>query len=222
MGYFLAFNLTGSSYLWSPSVSLSNGNYSLELFPSEIDGPYVYSDPMILSGGQTEGYVSSFSNAPSPSTTSAPSTIKSTSSSSPTTPTVTLVTGYAVPTSISNPTPPDIQPDPAPQHTVSHGATGIVIGAVTFLILTSASAILYRRRRRRFSKSAVLELPNNQTDADIKSDPNTTIWVPELDQEGAVYGPHELPGTPTPLEEPLETTEAGPAEGRVVEIGDPE
>ena len=116
-----------------------------------------------------------------------------------------------------------MQPDPAPQHTISHGAiAGIVIGAIVFLILVSASAILYWRRRRRSPQKAVSELPNNQTDAEIKSDANTTIWVPELDQEGAVHGPHELPGTPTPLEEPLEITETNPAERRVVEIGDPE
>ena len=97
------------------------------------------------------------------------------------------------------------------------------MGAVVFIFLALAASVLYRRRRRRRSSQLPIpELPNNQTDAEVKSDPYGTIWVPELDQEGAVYGPHELPGTPTPQGEPLEATGTSSAEGSVVEIGDPE
>lgn len=51
------------------------------------------------------------------------------------------------------------------------------------------------------------------TGANVKSDPSTTIWVPELGQDGAVYGPHELPGFSMPAESGLE-------EGKVVDMGD--
>ena len=64
------------------------------------------------------------------------------------------------------------------------------------------------RRQRRSSQTAVSELPSHQMDADIKSDPSDTIWIPELGQEGAVSGPHELPATSTPLAEPLGWSEA--------------
>ncbi|KAF6237658.1 hypothetical protein HO173_003859 [Letharia columbiana] len=84
-----------------------------------------------------------------------------------------------------------------------------------------ASVMLCLRRRRRFTQRAVSELPSHQTDAETKSDPRATIWIPELGQEGAVSGPHELAGTPTPLE--LHgVTEPYLAEGRLFEIGNPE
>ena len=63
------------------------------------------------------------------------------------------------------------------------------------------------------------ELPAHQTNNDVKSDPTT--WIPELDHEGAVYGPHELPDTPTPMAQSfrsLEASESQPAEGKVAEI----
>ena len=102
---------------------------------------------------------------------------------------------------------------------MSDGAiAGTAVGAVIFILLVLAASDLYwrRRRRRRTPQKAVSELPNSQPDTEIKSDPSNTIWIPELDREGAVDGPHELPGTPTPLEEPLGATE------RVVEIGNSE
>ena len=103
---------------------------------------------------------------------------------------------------------------------ISNGTVvGIVIGVVLFFILTIASATLCWRRRRRSSQPAVSELPAHPTDNDHKSDP--AIWIPELDQEGAVYGPHELADTPTPMAQSLrslEVTESYPAEGRVSEM----
>ena len=53
---------------------------------------------------------------------------------------------------------------------------------------------------------------------------NPAIWIPELDQEGAVYGPHELAGTPTPLAgsvRSFETTESPDAGERELEMENP-
>ena len=208
-------NITIGTYTWTPNTSLSDGGYYLELWVS--GRAHVYSEEVTL-----DHKISTTSKASTSSTTFLSSTTGPSSLLSPFTVTPTLSSNpSALASSISQPL--DAQQDPVSNHAISHGAiAGIVIGVVAFLILISASAIVYWRRRRRSSQSAIPELPNNQTDADIKSDPSATIWVPELDQDGAVYGPHELPGTPTPLEEPLEATKTSPAEGRVVEIGDPE
>ena len=213
-------NLTSDSYTWTPNTSLPDGGYFIELWIS--GGANVYSEEVTLDHNKLDDSISTTSTTSTPSTASLSSTIGPTSSVGlfPVTPTLSS-SPSALASDISQPL--DAQQNPIFKHTISHSAiAGIAIGAIAFLILISASAIQYWRRRRRSSQSAIPELPNNQTDAEFKSDPNTTIWVPELDQDGAVYGPHELPGTPTALEEPLETTETSTAKGRVVEIGDPE
>ncbi|KAF6221560.1 hypothetical protein HO133_002416 [Letharia lupina] len=111
-------------------------------------------------------------------------------------------------------------------HDIGDGAiAGIVVGIVIFVLLTTASVMLCWRRRRRFTQRAVSELPSHQTDAETKSDPSATIWIPELGQEAAVCGPRELAGTPKPLAAPLEShgvTEPYIAEGRLFKIGNPE
>ena len=187
-----------------------------------MDNTLVYDEAYTtLDHNKTDAIVSTSSQISRSRTATNSSTSELQSSLDPVT---TKGTGWGNSVSASS-APVDTQPDlyPATQHTIGHGAiAGIAVGAVTLLILILASAILCWRRRRQSSQSAIPELPNNQTDADIKTDPSATIWVPELDQDGAVYGPHELPGTPPPLEEPLEATETSPAKGRVVEIGDPE
>ena len=181
----------------------------------------MYSEELTLDHNKPDDNISTTSKTSTSSTTSLSSTTGPSSSLGPFTVTPTLSSNpSALASDISEPL--DAQQDSVSKHTISHGAiAGTVIGAVAFIILTLAAAILYWRRRRS-SQPVVPELPNNQTDAEIKSDPSATIWVPELDQEGAVYGPHELPGTPTPLEEPLEATETSTVEESVVEIGDPE
>ena len=213
--------LTGSSFTWTPSTSLSDGKYLLQL--SAADGSSFYDRAYTaLDHNSTDAIVSNSSQVSS----SYSAAISSTSElKSPLAPVTATGTSWRNPVSASGtPEPLDMQQNRSPQHPISHGAiAGIVIGAITIIILISASAILYwRRRRRRSSQQPIPELPNNQTDTEIKTDPYATIWVPELDQEGAVYGPHELPDTPTPQEEPLEATRTSSAEGSVVEIGDPE
>ena len=157
------------------------------------------------------------------STSAASSTIGPSSSSGSITATPTLTSSPASASNMSEPA--NIQQISIQHHTISNGGiAGIAVGAVLFILLTLASAIICccRRRRRRASRNTLPELPSHHTDADIKSDPSATIWVPELGQEGAVYGPHELPGTPPPLDDALlleETTGSKPGGERVVEIG---
>ena len=80
---------------------------------------------------------------------------------------------------------------------------GPVVGVVVFVLLAMASATLCWRHRRRTSQITASKLPSDQTDAEVKVYPSATIWIPELGQDGAVSGPHELAVTPTPLAEPL-------------------
>ena len=212
-------NLTSDSYTWTPNTSLPDGGYFIELWIS--GGANVYSEEVTLDHNKLDNSISTTSNISTSSSASLSSTIGPTSSLGPV-PVIPTLSSSPSALASDIPQPLDAQQNPVSKHTISHGAiAGIAISAIAFLILISVSAVICRRRRRS-SQSAIPELPNNQTDADIKSDPNTTIWVPELDQDGAVYGPHELPGTPTALEEPLETTGTSPTEGRAVEIGDPE
>ena len=213
----LGTNIIGNDYTFTPNGSLANGNNTIHIDQHGQMG--VFSGIMELSGGQTDKDPSGCSKASISGTPLVTTTSRQTSSIVLIIATPTLPSNPASASSISQPL--DAQQDSVSKHTISHGAiAGIVIGAVAFLVLISASVLCWRRRRS--SRPAVPELPNNSTDAEIKSDSNTTIWVPELNQEGAVYGPHELPGTPKTLEEPLEATETTPTEGRVVEIGDPE
>lgn len=135
------------------------------------------------------------------------------------------VTGTVIPatTAANSSQSPDVQIVSVLHHPISSGTiAGIVVGTIVFLILTTASATLCWRRRQRSSQIVIPELPDHQTHNDVKSNP--AIWMPELDQEGAVYGPHELPGTPTPTAQSLrslEATESQPAEERVSEMADP-
>ena len=213
-------NITTDTYTWTPNTSLSDGGYYLELWIS--GGAHLYSEEVTLDQNKPDDNISSTSKLSTSSTTSLSSTTGPISSLGPFTVTPTFSSNpSALASSISQPL--DAQQDPVFKHAISHRAiAGIAIGAVAFLILISASAIPHWRRHRQSSQSAIPELPKNQTDADIKSDPSAIIWVPELDQDGAMYVPHELPDTPPPLEEPLEATETNLAERRVVEIGDPE
>lgn len=139
--------------------------------------------------------------------------------------TVTLL-GATATTPPRSPQSPDVQHISALQHTISNGAiAGIVVGVIVFILLATASVLLCWRRRRRTSQTAVSELPDHRTNADIKSDPSATIWIPELDREGAVYGPHELADTATPLQEPrksLGATEPCFVEGRAFEMANPD
>ena len=215
-------NLTSDSYTWTPNTSLPDGGYFIELWIS--GGANVYSEEVTLDHNKLDDSISTTSNISTSSTASLSSTIGPTSSLGPV-PVIPTLSSSPSALASDIPQPLDTQQNPVSKHTISHGAiAGIAISAIAFLILISVSAVICRRRRRRrSSQPAIPELPNNQTDADFKSDPNTMIWVPELDQDGAVYGPHELPGTPTPLEEePLETTDTSTAKAKVVEIGDPE
>ena len=204
------------SYTLTPDESLIDGDYVLALTQPDIDS--ILSNPFKFDHNSTNDNISR-STQTSTSTTAlfTPSAIHN-SSLAPATATVTLVAAG----SSSIPKRPDLQNSSASRHVINKGTiAGIVVGAVIFIILTTASAVLYRRRRRRFLQTAVSELPSNQTDADSK-DPSATIWVPELGQEGAVYGPHELPVILNPLEGPLGATESCLAGGRVYEMAEPE
>lgn len=101
-----------------------------------------------------------------------------------------------------------------------------VFGVLASILLAAAAATLcQRRRRRRASRTAASELPDHQTTADIKLDPGAAVWIPELDREGAVDGPHELAGTEAPLEESrasLGVTEPCVVEEGVFEVGSPD
>ena len=111
-------------------------------------------------------------------------------------------TTTTTPTSVSQS--PDEQNVATLQHPISSGAmAGLVVGVVVFILLAMASATLCWRHRRRTTQITASELPSHQTDAEIKAYPSATIWIPELGQDGAMSGPHELAVTPTPLAEPL-------------------
>ena len=124
-------------------------------------------------------------------------------------------------------------PSTARQQTLSQGTiAGVAVGAAVFILCILASAILCWQRQRRSLRKAAIGLPGHRTDAEIKPDPYSTIWVPELGQEGgvpelgqeggipelgqegAVHRPHELPGTPTPVNETARVDESGPAGGK--------
>ena len=223
-------NLVGSNYTWTPSGSLTNGNYSFEI--SKVDEIAAYSDDVIISGGEpndtssdtfqvstlgTAFFTPTYSTGTASSTrVSATDSFNSISSaatghSSSLAYVTAKVTPAAAPAGSSQST--SVQNVSVIQNPISNRTiAGIVVGAVLFLLLTTASATLYWRRRRRSSQTAVSELPAHQTDNEVKSDP--AIWIPELDQEGAVYGPHELADTPTPMAQSLrslEATESQPA-----------
>ncbi len=215
----LGHELVGGSYTWTPDESLIDGDYLV--FVTQPDTNSSYSHLFKLDHNKTNDDVSSSAKISTSSTARITSTNVHSTSMAPVTATVTLP-GTTAPANTSTPESPQLQIVPAIHQTISNGAiAGIVVGAVIFIILTTASAVLYRRRRRRSSQTAVSELPSNQTDADTK-DPSATIWVPELGQEGAVYGPHELPVTPNPLDEPLGATEVCLAGGRVYGMAEPE
>lgn len=232
-------NVPGQSYTWTPTGSIPDGSYALGLM--DQSGGIVFSHDIVLEGGQASNAAStsskaSVSGAASVSFTgssAADSTLSSSTptsvpsnSSAPVTATATLPDTIAPVITTQS---PEVQNVLASQRTISHGTVaGIIVGVVVFVLLTTASAILWWRRGRRSSQTAASELPGCQTDAEFKSDAKDTIWIPELGQEGAVHGPHELPGTPNPLEDgtpnPLEETaganESCLAQGRVFEIAE--
>lgn len=232
----IASALPNNAYTWTPSDSLLSGNYSLEL--SQETGEQTWSGDFTIYRGETEldsSRISSSGTAFASSTrsTATASSIQSSgilasgqgSSLAPLTAKATLL-GTTTTTPPRSPQSPDVQHLPALQHPISNGAiAGIVVGVVVFILLVTASVLLCWRRRRRTSQTAVSELPDHRRNADIKSDPSATIWIPELDQEGAVYGPHELADTATPLQEPrksLGATEPCFVEGRAFEMANPD
>lgn len=180
-------NVTGDSYVWTPSDSLVLGGfYKIRL--SEQGGPTVYSDDYLIC----------------------------TEISKTVTVIIDCCPGWppASPSSASQL--PNLHNSQARQHTPSQGTiAGVAVGVAVFILLILTSTILCRRRRRRRRSlhRAAIELPGHQTDAEVKPDPHTTIWVPELGQEGAVHGPHELPGTPTPMDGSARADEPNAAEG---------
>ena len=212
-------DLIGGSYTWTPDESLIDGDYLLALTQPDIDS--IFSHHIKLDHNKTDNEVSSSAKISTSDTTRITSTNVHSTSIIPVTATVTLP-GTTAPANTGTPESPQLRIVPAIHHTISNGAiAGIVVGAVIFIILTTGSAVLYLRRRRRSLQTAISELPSNQTDTETK-DPSATIWVPELGQEGAVLGPHELPVTLNPLDEPLGVTESCLAGGRVYEMAQPE
>ena len=204
----------GGSYVWTPSTSPDDGEYMILVSPA-YNGSFTGNATTTLDHNKTDDSISTSSLLSMSSITSASSLMGLNSSLGPTTATVT---------SGGNPASASSAPEPfvnVIKQSISDGAiAGIVVGNVVFILLISSSVWLCWRRRHRSPQNPVLELPNNHTDLDTKTDPGATVWDPELDQDGAVYGPHELPGTPPPLDEPLEAIGENLAEGRVVEIGD--
>ena len=204
-------DISGDSYTWTPSGRLPYGGYALQLDDSDDT---VFSHDIIISGGQTtsqasgpsktskSGTVTSPSTQPSATGSNSSSRILATGHSSPlaSVPASATDPGTTAPIPANYPQSPDVQNIPALRPVISNGAiAGIVVGVVLFLLLTTTtSATLCWRHRRRSSQTAIAELPSHQAE---KSDPSATIWIPELDREGAVCGPHELAGTPTALVE---------------------
>lgn len=192
-------NFTSDSYTWTPEASLTYGGfYQIEL--SEKGKKTAYSDDLLgVESSPPITVVISGQDRPPPASQSAASHSSASQSST------------SQSTNLSNP--------PARQHTPSQGTiAGTAVGAAVFICSILLSAILFWRRRRRSSQKAAIELPSHQTVAEIKSDPYTTIWVPELSQEGAVHGPHELPGTPPLMNETARAGGPSLTEGRSFEM----
>ena len=197
-------NVTGDSYTWTPGSSLVVGGFYL-IGLSEQGEQLAHSHDLVCTEDSTPVTVTIYGTLPPPSQSSASQSSASQSSASQS----------------SASLPPNLQQSPVRQHTLGQGTiAGVAVGAAVFILFILTSDILCWRRRRRSSQKAAFELPGHQTDAEIEPDPHTTIWVPELGQEGAVHGPHELPGTPTPINETARAGESSPTEGRIFEMAE--
>ena len=238
-------DISGDSYTWTPNGSLSNGDYSLELW--QENGDFAFSHDVTVVDGRINNDASTSSEVSTSitafaSSIEAPATVLTVSSlristADPTSSSSILASGHSfslatmtaiatlpatatIPALVSQS--PDVQDVPVLQRANSSGAiAGIVVGVVAFILLTTKSAILCWRRRHRSSQIAASELPSHQMDAESKSDLSATVWIPELGREGAVCGPRELAGTCRSLGS-LGGNEPCLAQGRVFEIANPE
>lgn len=168
-GSLISSNVTGDLYVWTPSNSLVLGGFYL-IKLSQHDGQVAYSHDLVCTETSTTVTVIIIC------CTALPPASQSSASQS-----------FASQSSVSQSSAsssPKLQNSPARQRTLSQSTiVGVAVGVAVFILLILTFAILCWRHRRRSLEKAAIELPGHQTDAEVKSDPHTTIWVPELGQE---------------------------------------
>ena len=202
-------SVTGDSYVWTPSDSLVLGGFYL-IGLWQQGQQFGSSHDLVCTEFSTTVTVIIYGTIPPAPASQSSASHSSASHSS---------TSHSSTSYSSASQSPDLRSSPARQHKPSQGTIACAaIGVAIFILLILTSATLCWRRRRPSSQKAAIELPGHQTDAKIKLDPHTTIWVPELGQEGAVNGPHELPGTPTSMGESARAGDSCAAEERVFEV----